>query len=116
MHSSGASLFEGLEAFRGSSWQYELQQLKLANQRLHEELHSLEGACAKSGTGFSSSMTGHIAVVPLGQPCSSLSTATISMPRPQLPQTQHRFPSRMPVHSALSASLSGFVHATACTS
>ena len=49
MHSPGASLFEELETVRGSSWQYELQQLKFANQRLHEELHALEGA-AKTGT------------------------------------------------------------------
>ena len=89
MHSPGASLFEELEAFRVSSWRYELQQLKLANQRLHEELHALEGACAKSGTGSASSTTGHIAAVPLGQLCSSVSTVTISMPlQPQLPQTQ----------------------------
>jgi hypothetical protein len=104
MHSPGASLFEELEAFRGSSWQYELQQLKFANQRLHEELHALEGAYAKSGTGPSSSTSGHIAAVPLGQPCSSATTGTIPIPPQQLPQTQLHFPP--PMHSALSTSLS----------
>ena len=75
MHSSGASLFQDLEATRGSSWQYELQQLKLANQRLHEELKALEGACTQSGTGSSSSTTG---LVPLGQCRSSASTAVLN--------------------------------------
>lgn len=43
-----ATLFEELDTARGSSWQYELQQLKFANQRLHEELDALEGT--SSGT------------------------------------------------------------------
>ena len=107
VHSPGASLFEELEAFRGSSWQYELQQLKFANQRLHEEVQALEGACAKSGTGSgtSSSTTGHVAAVPLGQPYSSASTTTVSIPpQPQLPQTQLHLPPLM--HSALTTPLS----------
>ncbi|KAI6043872.1 PAS domain-containing protein [Pisolithus marmoratus] len=44
MHSGDAALFEELDTARGSSWQYELQQLKYANQRLHEELETLEGS------------------------------------------------------------------------
>ncbi|KAF8551165.1 hypothetical protein OG21DRAFT_319673 [Imleria badia] len=109
-HSSGASLFEELETVRGSSWQYELQQLKFANQRLHEELHALEAACAKSGSGAgsgsSSTMTGHIAAVPFRQPCSSsASTATIPIPRqPQLSQAQMHYTPMM--HSNPSTSLS----------
>lgn len=47
MHPGDAALFEELDTTRGSSWQYELQQLKYANQRLHEELETLEGI----GTG-----------------------------------------------------------------
>ncbi|KAI6106899.1 PAS domain-containing protein [Pisolithus croceorrhizus] len=43
MHPGDAALFEELDTARGSSWQYELQQLKFANQRLHEELETLEG-------------------------------------------------------------------------
>lgn len=42
-HPGDAVLFEELDTARGSSWQYELQQLKFANQRLHEELDALEG-------------------------------------------------------------------------
>ncbi|KAF8137193.1 hypothetical protein EV363DRAFT_1316982 [Boletus edulis] len=107
-HSLGASLFGELETVRGSSWQYELQQLKFANQRLHEELLALEGACAKSGTrtGSSSVTTGHISVVPPSQPCSSsASTAAISIPsQPQLAQTQLHYTPFMP--STLSTSLS----------
>ena len=75
-HSSGASLFEDLDTFRGSSWQYEHQQLKFMNQRLHENLQALKGACAQSGTGSSSSTMGHIAPIPLGQRYSSASIAT----------------------------------------
>lgn len=102
-----SSLFEELETIRGSSWQYELQQLKFANQRLHEELHALEGAHAKSGTGVgagsSSSTTGHMATVPFSQSCSSAST-TIPIPRqPQLSQTQIHYTPMM--HSDLATSL-----------
>ena len=101
MHSSGASLFEELEPTWGSSWQYELQQLKFANQWLHEELQALEGACAQSRTGSSSSMTGHI---PFGQCRSSASTATLSIPpQLQVPQTQLQYTPL--VHSTLSMSL-----------
>ncbi|PSR70762.1 hypothetical protein PHLCEN_2v13382 [Hermanssonia centrifuga] len=38
------SVFEELDTSRGSSWQYELQQLKYANQRLTEELEELEAS------------------------------------------------------------------------
>lgn len=37
-------IFEELGAKRGSSWQYELQQLKIANQKLMEEVDELEGS------------------------------------------------------------------------
>ncbi|KAI9573349.1 hypothetical protein HD554DRAFT_861105 [Boletus coccyginus] len=103
LRSANASLFEGLAAVRGSSWQYELQQLKFENQRLHEELHALEAACARSGTGTgtSSSTAGHITGAPLGQPCSSSSSTTAA---PRQPQIQ---PHYTPLaHSTLSASLS----------
>ncbi|KIM91749.1 hypothetical protein PILCRDRAFT_57985 [Piloderma croceum F 1598] len=38
------NVFEELETSRGSSWQYELQQLKFANQRLMEEVNMLESS------------------------------------------------------------------------
>lgn len=110
MHPSGASLFEELETGRGSSWQYELQQLKFANQRLYEELQALEGARTRSGPvpGSSSSTveTGHTTTVPLGHPSSSSSSTTaISIPQqPQLPQTRMHYTPLM--HSTLSPSLS----------
>ncbi|KAG8216655.1 hypothetical protein J3R82DRAFT_6853 [Butyriboletus roseoflavus] len=107
MHHSDASLFGELETGRGSSWQYELQQLKFANQRLHEELNALEGARASSGALAVSSSntigTGHTGTVPLGQPCSS-SPSTAAIPIPQLPQTQLHYTPLM--HSILSTSLS----------
>ena len=37
-------VFEELGAKRGSSWQYELQQLKIANQKLMEEIEDIEGS------------------------------------------------------------------------
>lgn len=43
-HSHQMNVFEELETSRGSSWQYELQQLKFANQRLMEEVNMLESS------------------------------------------------------------------------
>ncbi|KAF8155425.1 hypothetical protein B0H34DRAFT_624907, partial [Crassisporium funariophilum] len=39
---SGADMFDELAISRGSSWQYELQQLRFANMRLREEVAALE--------------------------------------------------------------------------
>jgi PAS domain S-box-containing protein len=41
-HPLSSDVFEELETSRGTSWQYELQQLKFANQRLEQEIHELE--------------------------------------------------------------------------
>ncbi|KAF9235194.1 hypothetical protein BU15DRAFT_78202 [Melanogaster broomeanus] len=64
MHPSNTSLFEELDTGGGSSWQYELQQLKFANQRLHEELYALEGANTNTstGAGTATTTTGSISV------------------------------------------------------
>jgi len=43
-HLHQTNVFEELETSRGSSWQYELQQLKFANQRLMEEVNMLESS------------------------------------------------------------------------
>ena len=43
-HSYDADVFEELGTSRGSSWQYELQQLKFANRRLHDQIESLESS------------------------------------------------------------------------
>ena len=49
VHEHGAHVFEELETGRGTSWQYELQQLKYANRRLADEVDALEaGAAAPS--------------------------------------------------------------------
>lgn len=48
MHSEAMDVFEELDTSRGSSWQYELQQLRFANQRLCEEVDALE----VSGPGY----------------------------------------------------------------
>lgn len=42
MHPEVKDVFEELDTSRGSSWQYELQQLRFANQRLCEEVDALE--------------------------------------------------------------------------
>ncbi|KAH9833115.1 uncharacterized protein C8Q71DRAFT_774216 [Rhodofomes roseus] len=44
IHSGAENVFDELIARRESSWQYELQQLKFANERLREEVESLEMA------------------------------------------------------------------------
>ena len=44
VHLHHANVFEELEASCGSSWQYELQQLKFANRRLLEEIEGLESS------------------------------------------------------------------------
>lgn len=97
---SSASLFGELETSRGSSWQYELQQLKFANQRLHEELHALE---ASSGAGAGSSSgamgAGHAS---FSHPCSS-SSPTVPIPIAQMPPAQMHYTPLM--HLALSTSL-----------
>ncbi|KAI0686954.1 PAS domain-containing protein [Cerioporus squamosus] len=46
-HPLGESVFGETEIERGSSWQYELQQLKFRNQRLAEEVHALEAGLVK---------------------------------------------------------------------
>ncbi|CDO76783.1 hypothetical protein BN946_scf184978.g12 [Trametes cinnabarina] len=46
-HPAEENVFEETEIERGSSWQYELQQLKFRNQRLVEEITQLETAIAK---------------------------------------------------------------------
>lgn len=42
IHAEADDVFEELDTTRGSSWQYELQQLRFANQRLCEEVDALE--------------------------------------------------------------------------
>ncbi|KAG1771351.1 hypothetical protein EV702DRAFT_977382 [Suillus placidus] len=42
IHAEANDVFEELDTTRGSSWQYELQQLRFANQRLCEEVDALE--------------------------------------------------------------------------
>lgn len=42
IHAEANDVFDELDTARGSSWQYELQQLRFANQRLCEEVDALE--------------------------------------------------------------------------
>ncbi|KAL6301100.1 hypothetical protein BKA93DRAFT_902463 [Sparassis latifolia] len=44
LHPLTDSVFDELHIARGSSWQYELQQLKFANQRIKEEVAALEAS------------------------------------------------------------------------
>ncbi|KAF9077993.1 hypothetical protein BDP27DRAFT_1310546 [Rhodocollybia butyracea] len=43
MHPLTDNVFKDLEISRNSSWQYELQQLRFANERLKEEIKAIEG-------------------------------------------------------------------------
>lgn len=49
VHAGSANLFEELETTRGTSWQYELHQLRLLNRRLKEDIQSSKTALAKAG-------------------------------------------------------------------
>jgi len=49
VHSASANVFEELETTRGTSWQYELHQLRLLNRRLKEDIMSSRSALAKNG-------------------------------------------------------------------
>lgn len=49
VHSASANVFEELETTRGTSWQYELHQLRLLNRRLKEDIQSSRAALAKNG-------------------------------------------------------------------
>ncbi|KIJ58960.1 hypothetical protein HYDPIDRAFT_101687 [Hydnomerulius pinastri MD-312] len=100
MHSSDASLFEELDTSRGSSWQYELQQLRFANQRLLEELNALEGVAGGSGAAGRSSMLGvpPASTMPLPSSSSGVASARIvthSQPQalalPLQPQNQTHY-------------------------
>jgi len=48
VHPAASDIFEEMDATRNTSWQYELQQLKFANQRLLEEVELLEAHANKS--------------------------------------------------------------------
>ncbi|KAF9218818.1 hypothetical protein BS17DRAFT_479053 [Gyrodon lividus] len=128
MHPSSTSLFEELETVRGSSWQYELQQLKFANQRLHEELHALEGASAGAGAVASSaeanvgtmSGSGGLGSSSLGLTQSGSSTSSPLFPSSSaLASVSSSHPHTQPhpqllctplMHSTLSTSLSSSSH------
>ncbi|KAH8831987.1 blue light receptor, partial [Flagelloscypha sp. PMI_526] len=47
-HRNVVDLFEELGVMRGTSWQYELQQLKFANDRLKDEIRSMEALAQSS--------------------------------------------------------------------
>ncbi|KAF9266726.1 hypothetical protein L218DRAFT_955835 [Marasmius fiardii PR-910] len=47
LHPLDEDVFQPLDTNRGSSWQYELQQLRFANDRLKEEIKVLEGEMEK---------------------------------------------------------------------
>jgi PAS domain S-box-containing protein len=49
VHAASANVFEELETTRGTSWQYELHQLRLLNRRLKEDIQSSRAALAKNG-------------------------------------------------------------------
>jgi hypothetical protein len=49
VHSASANVFEELETTRGTSWQYELHQLRLLNRRLKEDIQSSRAALVKNG-------------------------------------------------------------------
>ena len=51
VHDLKSSLFEELETTRSTSWQYELQQLKISNKRMKDEVDSLVGQLSNPDGG-----------------------------------------------------------------
>jgi len=49
-HSGSTNVFEELETTRGTSWQYELHQLRLLNRRLKEDISGAKAKGKKTGT------------------------------------------------------------------
>jgi hypothetical protein len=83
VHSAAANVFEELETTRGTSWQYELHQLRLLNRRLKEDIQSSKAALAKNGgktkmkkrkaeeaSGAGPSLQGGMAPPPMPEPMS----------------------------------------------
>ncbi|KAI6029531.1 PAS domain-containing protein [Pisolithus microcarpus] len=93
MRPGDTALFEELDTARGSSWQYELQQLKFANQRLHEELETLEGistdALATECVTADNSTSG----------VSSIPTSVSGLAAPAQPSSLNKLHTEMPYHS-----------------
>lgn len=51
VHPLSSNLFEELETTRGTSWQYELHQLRLLNRRLREDINAAKARSAAGGSG-----------------------------------------------------------------
>ncbi|KAI5996378.1 PAS domain-containing protein [Pisolithus albus] len=87
------ALFEELDTARGSSWQYELQQLKFANQRLHEELETLEGI------GTDALATESVAADNSTNGVSSIPTSMSGLAAPPQPSPLNKLHAETPYHS-----------------
>lgn len=94
-------MFDELSTSRGSSWQYELQQLRITNLRLKEELAALEAAeAAATGKKAASQQQYHPAEEShLPPPQSSMRydlNTSYDLPLPPPPPPQHRMYGEMP--------------------
>lgn len=58
-HTHNTDIFEELNTSRGSSWQYELQQLKFANQRLMEEADTFQASILTHGQHLAVTSSSH---------------------------------------------------------
>lgn len=82
VHPHGDDAFSELDTTRGSGWQYELQQLKYANQRLIEEVKMLEAKVEERRAREPSQFTHRRAVSSIQQPLSENAWATHIMSHP----------------------------------
>lgn len=94
-------VFQEMEILRNTSWQYELQQLKYANQRLLEEVHRLEALQphphdtrpihGAPGKGIGTGGQGHL------RPQNQTFTAGRRALLPTLPSAPGKLPTRLPL-------------------
>ncbi|KAF6748165.1 PAS domain-containing protein [Ephemerocybe angulata] len=98
-----ANVFQALDITRGSSWQYELQQLKFGNQRLVDEIATLEAAIkaskAKKEKAAQAAAQAQIQVQPPMRYGAPRRSFNLQRPPPG------RFQQGMPSHSGMGGSM-----------
>ncbi|WWC62132.1 uncharacterized protein I303_104723 [Kwoniella dejecticola CBS 10117] len=85
VHAPSANLFEELETTRGTSWQYELHQLRLLNRRLKEDIAAAKARGAGKGKSKKRKLDSNIGDMgPPALPYSNIHEQYTAAPRHQL--------------------------------
>ena len=82
VHPPTANVFEELETTRGTSWQYELHQLRLLNRRLKEDISAIRNRGGKANKGKKRKLAGDDSMAP--PPLPNLPEQYAAAPRHQL--------------------------------